>query len=86
MHMELKDIAKLINPIIQGWINYYGKYYSSILKTFLANINLPAHWVRRKFKRFRGKITKSIYFLGNIAKVNPKLFAHWFWGVIPTVG
>jgi RNA-directed DNA polymerase len=28
---EIDDIARMFNPYIQGWINYYGKYYKSAL-------------------------------------------------------
>jgi RNA-directed DNA polymerase len=87
IRLNLEEIAKQINPIIQGWINYYGKYYPSMLKRLLRGVNTHlAHWVRRKFKRFRQKITQSIYWLGNVARYNSSLFAHWQWGVKPTAG
>jgi RNA-directed DNA polymerase len=85
--LNLEEIAKQINPIIQGWINYYGKYYPSMLKQLLKGVNTHlAHWVRRKFKRFRHKITQSFYWLGHVARYNSSLFAHWRWGVKPTAG
>jgi len=81
---KLRDIARQINPILQGWINYYGKFYPSALKGVLQRVNGHlAHWARQKFKRLRQKKTQSIYWLGNIARGNPRLFAHWKWGVMP---
>ena len=29
IHYSLEDIAKMINPVIQGWINYYAKFNKS---------------------------------------------------------
>ena len=32
---SLEELAKLINPMVRGWINYYGKFYPSELKRVL---------------------------------------------------
>ncbi|WP_424863190.1 group II intron maturase-specific domain-containing protein [Streptomyces sp. MMS24-I29] len=41
-----------INPIVAGWINYYGRFYRSALYPLLARINAYlARWIRRKYKR-----------------------------------
>jgi RNA-directed DNA polymerase len=37
--MELADIAKEINPVIQGWINYYGQHNPRVLKAVLQHVN-----------------------------------------------
>lgn len=85
VQMKLEDIAKQINPIIQGWINYYGKFNPRKLKEVLQRINLKlSRWVRNKFKGFRKFKTQAIHRLGDIALKNPDLFAHWSWGVKPT--
>ena len=85
VQMKLEDIAKQINPIIQGWINYYGKYNVKVLKNVLQRINLKlSRWIRDKFKGFRKFKTQAIHRLGDIALKNPDLFAHWSWGVKPT--
>lgn len=85
VQLTLQDIAKQINPVIQGWINYYGKHNPTVLKQILQHINLKlSRWVRNKFKGFRKHKTKAIHRLGDIALQNPTLFAHWAWGVLPT--
>jgi len=38
--LELKDIATKINPIVRGWIQYYGKFYISKLSEIGRYINL----------------------------------------------
>ena len=83
--MELEDIAKEINPVIQGWINYYGQHNPRILKEVLQHINdRLVRWGRRKFKGLRKRKTATVHRLGDIALQKPNLFAHWAWGVKPT--
>jgi RNA-directed DNA polymerase len=85
VQMKLEDIAKQINPVIQGWINYYGKFNPGVLMEVLQRINLKlSRWIRNKFKGFRKFKTKAIHRLGDIALKNPNLFAHWAWRVKPT--
>lgn len=85
VQLTLEEIAKQVNPVIQGWINYYGRFNSRILKEILQRINLKlSRWVRNKFKGFRKHKTRAVYRLGDIALANPDLFAHWKWGVRPT--
>jgi RNA-directed DNA polymerase len=33
------DLARRINPVVQGWMNYYGAFYPSALYPLLARIN-----------------------------------------------
>ena len=83
--LTLEQIAEQINPVIQGWINYYGHYNPRILKEVLQNVNDKlVRWARGKFKGFRHHKTQAVYRLGDIALKKPNLFAHWAWGVKPT--
>jgi RNA-directed DNA polymerase len=83
--LTLEQIAEQINPVIQGWINYYGRYNPSVLKEVLQKVNEKlVRWVRGKFKGFRHFKTQAVHRLGDIALKNPNLFAHWAWGVKPT--
>ncbi len=85
VQLTLEEIAKQINPIVQGWINYYGKHNVKELKEALMPVNMKlARWIQDKFKGFRGHKTRAVYRLGDIALTNPELFAHWKWGVKPT--
>lgn len=82
--ITLEEIAAKLNPVIRGWINFYGRFYPSILKKHLRYVDLRlAGWVRTKFKRIRRHKTRSIYWLGAIARQKPTLFAHWEWGYKP---
>ena len=41
---SLDDLARMFNSIVQGWINYYGRFYRSELFYFLRRLN--RHLVR----------------------------------------
>lgn len=84
-YLTLEQIADKINPIIQGWINYYGQYNPRVLKEVLMRINLKlSRWIRNKFKGFRKHKTRAVHRLGDICLTKPHLFAHWSYGVKPT--
>ncbi len=77
-HKSLNDVAYEFNPILQGWINYYGKYHKSALCPVFRYFNLSLiRWVMRKFKRFKGHKTKTAIFLKGLLEKQPTLFAHW---------
>ena len=84
----IQDIALKINPVLRGWINYYGKFYKTKLKDFMHMVNVKlANWARRKYKRLRTSEMKGIRWLHGISVRRPDLFAHWSQlGSRPTVG
>lgn len=85
LFLSLETLAKSINPVLRGWITYYGKFYPTRLKRLLEEVNRHlARWVTAKFKRFKGKPYRAYYWLGNISRKETKLFSHWQWGVTPT--
>ncbi|HUH70077.1 MAG TPA: group II intron maturase-specific domain-containing protein, partial [Mycobacterium sp.] len=50
------DLARMINPIVRGWMNYYGAFYRSALYPLLTRINAYLmRWVRKKYRRYRGR-------------------------------
>jgi len=77
------DLAKWINPVVRGWMNYYGAFYKSALYPFLGRINAYLmRWLRKKFKRLRGR-KKAQQAWNRAVTTRPKFFAHWAW--VPTV-
>ena len=51
---ELQDLAAWINPIVRGWMTYYGRYYRTALNRLLQRINTYlVRWAQRKYKRLR---------------------------------
>ena len=75
---NLEDLARMFNPIIQGWINYYGRYYKSALYPTLRELDRRlVRWATRKYKRLRRHRRRAEHWLHRIAKRQPALFAHW---------
>ena len=80
----LGDLAREVNPIVQGWINYYGRFYKSMLAPLLRRIDeYLVRWAKRKYKRLRGYTRQAKRWLARVARREPQLFAHWQLGVRP---
>ena len=76
--LSIEQLAQWLNPIINGWIGYYGRYYRSALYAMCRHVNKAlVRWARRKFKTLRWHKTRASQFLENIAEQCPNLFAHW---------
>jgi len=84
--LSLLDIAKICNPILRGWINYYGKYGWHGLRSVLRHFNKTlVTWAMRKFKKLKRRRGKATHFIINIQRKQPELFAHWKFGIGRTV-
>lgn len=74
----LEDLARMFNPYIRGWINYYGHFYKSELLPTFRRIDFHLlRWASRKFKRLRGKPKGTREWLARVVRSSPTLFAHW---------
>ena len=81
--LDLVEVAERINPIVRGWMNYYGAFYRSAMYPLLQRINAYlVRWIRKKYKRLRAK-KKAFRCWRGIVKRAPRLFAHWEW--VPSV-
>jgi RNA-directed DNA polymerase len=75
---ELDDLARMFNPYIRGWINYYSHFYKSALHPTLLRIDaFLLKWARRKFKRFRYAPRRARNWLARVIRTSPDRFAHW---------
>jgi RNA-directed DNA polymerase len=84
---SLDDLSRMFNPILRGWINYYGSYYKSALYLVFKTLNRTlARWATRKYKKLRRHRRRATHWLGRIASRQPSLFAHWKLGVRPAAG
>ena len=78
----MEDIATKLNPVLRGWIAYYGQYTLSALSPVLNYVNVTLQaWMMRKFKRYKGRKTKAGQFLERLARECPDLFVHWELGM-----
>lgn len=84
--LSLKDIGNMINKVVQGWINYYTHYYKSEFYEVLRYINqCLIKWVRRSYKK-KNTRSRAEHWLGAVARRDRNLFAHWKFGILPSVG
>jgi RNA-directed DNA polymerase len=75
---DLPALARQINPVVQGWVNYYGAFYRSELFFLAWRLNHHlTRWAMRKFKRFKRKYAKAMAWLQKVYQYKPGLFAHW---------
>jgi RNA-directed DNA polymerase len=75
---SIEECAQDLNPIIRGWINYYGRFGKSSLKALYRYINDKlTRWIMRKFKSLQRGITRAGKWLKNLYLQNPNLFTHW---------
>jgi RNA-directed DNA polymerase len=69
------DLRKLVNPVLRGWINYYGRFYRSALYPLLQRVNTYLlRWIRKKY---RVCMKQAILRLAEGYALAPRYFAHW---------
>lgn len=77
-HRSLSDLAEEYNPVIRGWLQYYGRFYRSGLEPLRQHIDrVLVRWARRKYKRLRRHHRRAAHWLQEIAQWDPQLFVHW---------
>ena len=76
---DLVELAAMINPIVAGWMNYYGRFYRSRLTPLLQRINTYLmRWAGKKYKRLRSYRRFQAWWFGLLDR-EPELFTHWRW-------
>ncbi len=76
---DLQDRADWINPIVRGWMTYYGKFYRTELNALLRRINpYLVRWARRKYKRLR-TYKRARRWREGLTGRQPHMFAHCAW-------
>jgi DNA invertase Pin-like site-specific DNA recombinase len=77
----LEEVAHAVNPIVRGWIIYYGAYNRSSLSPILRHIDHHlVKWVKRKYKKRGRYFKRAKNWLGKTAQHRPELFIHWQFG------
>jgi len=76
--LSLEEISQLYNPVLRGWLQYYGGFYPSEMDPVLRHFNKTlVAWAMRKYKKLRGHKTRAAKFMEGIAETRPHLFIHW---------
>jgi len=81
-----EELARILNPVIRGWMDYFSRYTPSEAKDVLNFVNqLLARWLRRRYRRIRGSLQGAFRWLFLIYRTSPDLFYHWQMGIRPTM-
>jgi group II intron reverse transcriptase/maturase len=76
--LSLQGIAQQLNPLLRGWIEYYGCYARSALYPLLRYVNQTlVAWAMRKYKRFKHHKVQASQFFLRLAQERVALFVHW---------
>jgi len=76
--LSLIDIANFVRPRLQGWTQYYGRFYRSALISALRNLDaIIVHWAQRKYKALRGRAQRAWNWLAKLKREAIFLFPHW---------
>jgi RNA-directed DNA polymerase len=76
---DLDELAAWINPIVAGWMTYYGRFYRSELYPLLRRVNAYlTRWAKKKYKRLRSYKRRMAWWSGVLDR-DSGLFRHWAW-------
>jgi len=79
IHLTFPELARRINPMVRGWMQYYGAFYRSALHPLLHRINAYLmRWIRKKYRRLRA-FKRAHACWKRITRQHPRLFAQWVW-------
>ena len=80
--LELEVIASILNPMVRGWMNYFGAYCPSEMYKMTKFLNnVIRSWARHKYKGMKSW-TKTNKWYGGVTARQPKLFYHWSQGYV----
>ena len=75
---SLLELSKQYNAILQGWWNYYGAFYKTVMRKVFNHFDQKLQrWARRKYKALAGHKRRSADWLNRMRKACPSLFVHW---------
>jgi RNA-directed DNA polymerase len=84
---ELGDLSKMFNPVLRGWMNYYGRFHGSAVAPVWRHMNdFLTRWLMRKYKHLARHKTRARKMLSRLAASSPQAFVHWERGCVPTAG
>jgi RNA-directed DNA polymerase len=77
--LTLDDLARWLNPIVAGWMGYYGRFYRSAMTPLLQRVNAYLRrWAGKKYRRLRSYTRFKRWWRGLLER-QPALFAQWKW-------
>jgi group II intron reverse transcriptase/maturase len=83
---SIVGVAQYLNPMIRGWVHYYGKFKMyELTKVFRLLSQRLVWWARKRYKRYKTSIRKAYKWLASIRKQFPTLFYHWNFSAINVI-
>jgi RNA-directed DNA polymerase len=77
--LTLNDLARWLNPIVAGWMNYYGRFYRTAMIPLLQRVSTYLRrWAGKKYRRLRTDRNFRRWWTGLIVR-QPALLAQWKW-------
>jgi RNA-directed DNA polymerase len=74
----LEALAVAVNPILRGWLAYYGRFNVGVLLKVFARLEWRlVRWACRKYQGLRRSGRRGQRFLRRIRMAHPQLFVHW---------
>ncbi len=69
--LTIKELGNSFNPVLHGWISYYGKFYKSKPSPIFDQLNYSlVRWTRRKYKRL-GSTSQATTWLRRVVAQSP---------------
>jgi RNA-directed DNA polymerase len=79
-NLSLDDLARWLNPIVAGWMNYYGRYYRTAMDPLLRRVNTYLmRWAGKKYRRRLRARRRFWRWWTGLLERQPGLFVHWKW-------
>ncbi len=70
---RIEDLSRMFNPVIRGWLQYYGRFYRSALYPPMRQLDRSlARWPYRKYKKLRGHLRRATHWVARISRRDPK--------------
>jgi RNA-directed DNA polymerase len=77
-NQTLNEIARWLNPVLRGWLNYFTVFYPSKVIPLCERVDRHLmRWARRKYKRLERSDKRAREWLDTVRERAPRLFAHW---------
>jgi hypothetical protein len=81
---KIEDIARKLNPIIRGWLNYFTAYCKCGVDYTMKCINKRlCIWAKRMYKHLKKHTKMAWKYIRSVAASNSTLFVHWKMGWLP---
>jgi len=75
---SIQDLARMINPKLRGWFNYYGRFMPSALRPIERYVGQSlVRWATRKYKKLRNHRTRAWEWLLRVIHREPTLLVLW---------